>query len=91
MANMVKVDYPIQISSKVRFDDRLPPIARLLYGEIVAVCVNGMTDETNSYFGELYNLSNNRVSKLIAMLKDLGYITVEVNSDDFSRVIKIKE
>lgn len=74
-----KPAYWAVIPAQVRYDDRLPPNAKLLYGEISALCdKRGYCFAENRYFAELYGLSLETVRRLIASLSDGGYINVEV-------------
>ena len=61
--------------ANVRYDRNLTPNAKLLYGEITALCnKEGFCWATNNYFAELYNVSKTSVSKWISQLEQYGYI-----------------
>jgi hypothetical protein len=76
------------IPANVRYDDSLTPNAKLLYGEITALCnERGYCWATNGYFAELYNVSKVSVSKWIGNLKDSGYISIEMEQDGGSKQI----
>lgn len=67
------------IPAPVRYDDRLPANAKLLYGEISALCDRkGFCWAKNDYFAELYGWSADTVTRLIRKLRDAGYLTVEM-------------
>lgn len=67
------------IPANVRYDKDLPANAKLLYGEITALRDdNGCCWASNSYFGNLYGVSNKSVSRWIKALVDKGYITSEI-------------
>ena len=67
------------IPARVRYDDRLPPNAKLLYGEIAALTnAYGYCWATNGYFAKLYGFAPKTVSELICTLRDAGYIKVEI-------------
>lgn len=67
------------IPAPVRYDDRLPANAKLLYGEISALCDRkGFCWAKNDYFAELYGWSSDTVTRLIRKLRDAGYLTVEM-------------
>ena len=70
-----KKSYYAIIPADVRYDKRLKPLARLLYGEITALCnEKGYCYASNSYFAELYEVSDITISRYISELKEYGYI-----------------
>lgn len=76
------------IPANVRYDESLTPNAKLLYGEITALCnERGYCWATNGYFAELYNVSKVSVSKWIGNLKDAGYISIEMEQDGGTKQI----
>jgi DNA-binding transcriptional ArsR family regulator len=76
------------IPANVRYDESLTPNAKLLYGEITALCnERGYCWATNGYFAELYNVSKVSVSKWIGNLKDAGYISIEMEQDKGTKQI----
>jgi len=67
------------IPADVRYDARLSPNAKLLYGEITALCnEKGYCWAMNQYFAELYSVKKGAVSKWVGSLRDCGYIECEV-------------
>ncbi len=67
------------IPANVRYDDELPANAKLLYGEITALCnEKGYCWATNDYFSKLYNVSKTSISKWISALIKKGYIYSEI-------------
>lgn len=67
------------IPSYVRYDNDLPPNAKLLYGEITALTNSkGYCWATNEYFASLYNVGKQSVSLWIKALVDKGYIESEI-------------
>ena len=69
--------YYAVIPANVRYDKDLPANAKLLYGEITALCnERGYCWATNRYFAELYRANIITVSRWISALRDKGYITV---------------
>lgn len=67
------------IPATVRYDKALKDKAKLLYGEITALCNDkGYCWAGNSYFAELYGVANETVSRLITNLQNSGYIKVQM-------------
>ncbi|MEI0493930.1 helix-turn-helix domain-containing protein [Brachyspira intermedia] len=73
-------NYFAVIPASVRYDKRLKPLARLLYGEITALCnEKRYCWASNSYFAELYETTNETISRYISQLKEYGYIKIDYN------------
>lgn len=67
------------IPADVRYDKELTPNAKLLYGEITALCgKDGRCWAENRYFADLYGVSKTSISKWIKALSDKGYISCEL-------------
>ena len=68
------------IPASVRYDVKLNPNAKLLYGEITALCgAQGFCWAKNDYFAVLYNKSNETISRWVSQLQKRGYIDVAIN------------
>ena len=75
----MKKSYYAVIPANVRYDKRLTANAKLIYGEITALCnERGYCWARNSYFAELYNVSKKSVSTWINQLIEFGYIYSEI-------------
>lgn len=84
---MQKSYYAI-IPANVRYDKELTPNAKLLYGEITALCnEKGYCWASNSYFSELYNVSKVSVSKWINQLIAKGYIKTTIQYKEGTKEI----
>ena len=71
-----KKSYYAIIPASVRYDESLPPNAKLLYGEITALCnAEGYCWASNKYFADLYGVSISSIKRWIKVLLDQGYIT----------------
>lgn len=71
--------YYAVIVADVRYDKTLKPNAKLLYGELTALCNQyGYCWATNEYFADLYGLASATVSRLISQLESRGYIRCEM-------------
>lgn len=83
------------IPANVRYDNDLMPNAKLLYGEITALCnEKGYCWATNDYFAQLYSVSKVSVSKWISQLVEKGYIFSEIvykegTKEIFNRYLRI--
>jgi hypothetical protein len=76
------------ITADVRYDVRLTPNAKLLYGEITALCnEKGFCWAMNEYFAELYSVSKVSVSKWVGNLRDCGYIDVQMQYKEGTKQI----
>lgn len=75
----------------VRYDKDLPPNAKLLYGEITALCnKEGYCWAKNRYFAELYSVTITSVSTWISKLADKQYVRIVTEKqDDNSEMRKI--
>ena len=74
-----KPNYYAIIPANVRYDKELKDKAKLLYGEITALSnKEGKCWAGNSYFANLYGVTNETISRLIGNLIDNGYITSEL-------------
>lgn len=70
--------YYAVIPASVRYDKSLTPNAKILYGEITALCNDkGFCWASNTYFAELYDVTPQAISRWINLLSSLGYVKLE--------------
>lgn len=75
----MKKSYYAIIPANVRYDEKLPMGARMLYGELTALAnEKGYCWATNSYFAELYNVTTATISNWITKLEKQGHIYREI-------------
>lgn len=90
MADVTPSYYAV-IPAPIRYDDTIPANAKLLYGEISALIgPEGYCYATNSYFANLYKLSERTVSGLISSLQEHHYVIVQVDRDKAGKVERRK-
>lgn len=71
--------YFATIPADVRYDDNLVPNAKLLFGEITALCnKEGFCWAGNDYFADLYKVDNKTISRWISSLTKGGYLSVQI-------------
>ena len=74
-----KKSYYAIIPATVRYDENLPANAKLLYGEITALCNSeGYCWASNRYFADLYEVTTITVSRWLNALAKRGYIRSEI-------------
>jgi SOS-response transcriptional repressor LexA len=86
----IKQSYYAIIPANVRYDNDISPNAKLLYGEITALCnQKGYCWASNQYFSDLYGVSDRTIQSLIKQLRDKNYIRVELK-ENTKRLIYIE-
>lgn len=76
--NKEQPSYYAIIPAKIRYDKDIPPMAKLIYGELTALSNKaGYCWALNSYFTELYDLTDVSISRLLKKLESKGYIQCE--------------
>lgn len=81
-------NYYAIIPANVRYDKRLPANAKLLYGEITALCnEKGFCWAGDKYFADLYGVSKVSIQKWLKALQENGYITKELIYKEGSKEI----
>lgn len=86
-----KPSYYAIIPANVRYDKRLSPNAKLLYGEISCLLnFNNKCFASNKYFARLYDVTDIQISRLIKQLIDADHIFTEnsITNKGTQRLIK---
>ena len=79
----------VLIPNDVKLDTRIPPGAKILYGDILYLSLkSGYCFASNKYFGELYNVHVNSISSWIKSLKQFKYIYAEYTKDENGRSLR---
>ena len=74
-----KPGYYAVIPASVRYCKSIPPAAKLLFGEITALCsVEGYCWASNAYFCDLYGVDRATVQRWLSALAKEGFIRVEL-------------
>lgn len=77
------------IPASVRYDVRLTANAKLLYGEITALCNDkGYCWARNAYFADLYGKTETSISQWISSLVDCGYVTRQLQYKEGTKQIQ---
>ena len=80
MSENSKPNYYAVIIAPVRYCRDLEPNAKLLYGEISALCnQEGYCWASNKYFSELYDVDERTIKRWLESLKDKDFIKVEID------------
>ena len=76
---MIYRHYYAILPASIRYDEDLSPNAKLLYGEITALCnEKGYCWATNQYFSTLYNCSDRTIQNLLKQLSSKNYINIKI-------------
>lgn len=79
------------IPANVRYDDRIPANAKLLYGEISSLIgKEGYCYASNQFFADTYGWSLATITRLITSLEDNGYISRQLIKDSTGKVVQRK-
>lgn len=75
------------IPADVRYDENIPPNAKLLYAEISALIgKEGFCYASNAYFTEAFGFSEKTIARLIASLEESGYVKRVISRDGKGQV-----
>ncbi|MDR1976512.1 MAG: helix-turn-helix domain-containing protein [Campylobacteraceae bacterium] len=80
------------IPANVRYNKNIPPAAKLLYAEITSLInASAYCWAKNSYFADLYGVSENSIQKWLSALQKENFITVQItkNSKGTERKITV--
>jgi hypothetical protein len=81
--------YYAVIPATVRYDKALPANAKLLYGEITALCnESGACWASNQYFAELYGTTTRNIARWVSALCEQGHISSEIRYKEESKEVE---
>lgn len=84
-----QISYYAVIPATVRYDKKLKSSEKLLYGEVTALANKyGFCYAKNKYFAELYNVSNETISRWLSNLQKQGYIKIEILKNENKEIIE---
>ena len=84
-----KINYYSIIPATVRYDTRLAPAEKLLYGELTALSnKDGFCYAKNRYFADLYNVAVGTVSRWLSNLQKFGYIVIEIIRNNKKEIVE---
>lgn len=77
------------IPASIRYDDRIPSSAKVLYAEISALCdQRGYCWAGNDYFAELYRMTERTIRTLLNALAEFGYIRIERDAGEHNATVE---
>lgn len=86
-----KKSYYAVIPASVRYDTNICANAKLLYGEITALCnEKGYCWASNQYFADLYSVNKISISRWVSSLEKNGYIKIDLIYKENSKEIKCR-
>lgn len=88
---MESPNYYAIIPANVRYDNRLKPNEKLLFGEITSLTQKGgYCFASNAYFANLYNVDKVTISRWVSCLEKCGHIKNEIVKNGENQVIERK-
>jgi hypothetical protein len=83
-------NYYAVIPANVRYSDKISASAKLLFGEVSALCnKEGYCWASNRYFARNYNVNMRTVQRWLSELKKAGFIDIELDTQEESSERKI--
>lgn len=80
--------YGVYIPGAVKEDTKISAMAKLVYGDILALSqLDGVCESNNRYFAELYGIKKHKVYQLLRDLQWAGYLAVERDRDPLTGAI----
>lgn len=75
------------IPSRILSDNKLTPMARLMYGKLASLTnVEGYCWASNSYLGEFFTINERSASRCVCALEKAKYIRVEISDNSKRRI-----
>jgi len=79
-----KANYYAILPADIRYDKDIPSTAKLLYAEIEAL--GGNTSAPNSYFAEMFGLTETQISSLLNLLHEKRYIKITIKQNYLRKI-----
>lgn len=77
------------LTAEVRYDKRLKPNEKILFGEITSLSsVNGFCNAGNAYFSKLYDVENETISRWISKLEQYSYLKRQIIYGENKHIIE---
>lgn len=82
-------NYNISLIREVKTEKSLPPLARLIYGDICTLSKNnGKCFATNKFLAKEYGVSVKTISRHISALIKAGYVKTEMERTDYGGYLR---
>lgn len=89
ICDMGEPNYYAVIPAEIRYNNNLTHGAKLLYGEITALCnQKGFCWASNEYFASLYQTSDRTIKNWLKSLSDNGYIYINFRYKEGTKMIE---
>ncbi len=86
----VRSNFYAIIPANVRYNKELEPNAKLLYGEVTALCnEKGYCWANNGYFAQLYGVDERTIRRWLQALKEKNFIDIELEKQGMETTRKI--
>lgn len=82
-------NYNISLTREVKTEKSLPPLARLIYGDVCTLSKNnGKCFATNKFLAKEYGVSEKTIIRHVTALVKAGYIKTEIVRTDYGGYLR---